>query len=96
MVPEFDAMSRVDIVSDVSFYAPEKEAHMTDDSSLTPGGEMNDEALTIEMRSDAAGHLIVWTKAGASGTLGPFTDREIAERAMAAKRIELTVNDKPF
>ena len=69
---------------------------MTDDSNLTPGGEMNDTSVTIEIKSSEEGHLIEWTKNGVSGTLGPFNDLEIAERAMEAKRIELTVNDEPL
>jgi len=69
---------------------------MTDDWNLSPGGEMNDDAFTIEMKADADGYLIEWAKAGVSGTLGPFNDLEIAERAMEAKRVELTVNDKPI
>ena len=69
---------------------------MTDDSNLTPGGEMNDMSLKIEMKSGSDGHMVEWTKNGVSGTLGPFVDREIAERALEAKRLELTVNDKPI
>jgi len=69
---------------------------MTDDTNLTPGGEMNDTSMTIEMKSGHEGHVIEWTKDGVSGTLGPFVDREIAERAMEAKRLELMVNDEPI
>lgn len=69
---------------------------MTDDSSLTPGGEMNDINMTVEMESVPQGHLVKWTKNGVSGQLGPFNDAEVAERAMEAKRVELTLNEDPI
>jgi hypothetical protein len=69
---------------------------MTDDSNFTPGGEMNDNDLIIEMKSVPEGHLVEWTKNGVLGQLGPFKDIELAERAMEAKRVELTVNPDPI
>ena len=44
---------------------------MTDDSHLTPGGEMNDaHSVTVEIRSGADGHWVDWTKGDGSGSLG--------------------------
>jgi hypothetical protein len=70
---------------------------MTDDSNLTPGGEMNDApSIVVEIRSDAEGHWVQWTKEGQSGSLGPYVDAEVAENVRAAKEIELRHNDKPI
>jgi hypothetical protein len=70
---------------------------MTDDSNLTPGGEMNDQtSVNVEIRSDSAGHWVKWTKEGESGSLGPYLAAEVAENVRAAKEIELRHNDKPI
>ncbi len=67
---------------------------MTDDTNLTPGGEMNDDpAVTI--RQTDGGYLVEWSKGAASGTLGPYHDQDTAQKVMDAKRQELVVNDKP-
>ena len=68
---------------------------MTDDTNLTPGGEMNDApSVTVEIRSDAEGHWIDWTRNDEKGSLGPYQDAEMAENVRAAKELELTHNDK--
>ena len=70
---------------------------MTDDSHLTPGGEMNDAPpVTVEIRSGADGHWVDWTKGDGSGSLGPYLDAEIAENVRDAKELELMHNDKPI
>jgi len=70
---------------------------MTDDSNLTPGGEMNDaRAVRAEIRSGVDGHWVEWTKDGLSGQLGPYQDADMAEKVRAAKDLELTHNDKPI
>ena len=68
---------------------------MTDDSNLTLGREMNDTPeVGVQIRSDAKGHWVEWTKGNESGSLGPYQDAEMAENVRAAKEIELTHNDK--
>ena len=68
---------------------------MTDDTNLTPGGEMNDApSVTVEFRSDADRHWIAGTKKQVKGTLGPNQDAVMAENVRAAKELELTHNDK--
>jgi hypothetical protein len=68
---------------------------MTDDSNLTPGGEMNDAAtVTVEIRTDADGHWVDWSKGEESGSLGPYQEVEVAENVRSAKELELTHNDK--
>jgi hypothetical protein len=70
---------------------------MTDDSNLTPGGEMNEApAITVEIRTEADGHWVEWAKGSESGSLGPYQDVEMAENVRAAKELELTRNDKPI
>ena len=68
---------------------------MTDDSNLTPGGEMKDQtSVNVAIRSDSAGHWVEWTKEGESGSLGPYVDAEVAKNVRAAKEIELRYNNK--
>jgi hypothetical protein len=70
---------------------------MTDDSKLTPGGEMNDApTVTVEIRVDADGHWVDWTKGGESGSLGPYQEPQMAENVRSAKELELTQNNKPI
>ncbi|MBW4656789.1 MAG: hypothetical protein KME20_27640 [Kaiparowitsia implicata GSE-PSE-MK54-09C] len=65
---------------------------MTDDSNLTPGGEMTAPTVTVEIESDAAGYWVKWTKVGGAGKLGPYVDAGTAENVRAAKERELTEN----
>jgi hypothetical protein len=70
---------------------------MTDDSNLTPGGEMNDPwtlTVTVEIRGDADGHWVDWTKGEESGSLGPYQELEMAGNVRSAKELELTHNAK--
>lgn len=66
---------------------------MTDDSNLTPGGEMNDPTVIVAIRSAEEGHWVDWTKDGESGSLGPYLDAAIAENVRAAKELELLTNE---
>jgi hypothetical protein len=68
---------------------------MTDDANLTPGGEMNDDPV-VEIKSDETGYTVEWSKGDASGSLGSYQDEETALKVLEAKRLELTVNDKPI
>lgn len=64
---------------------------MTDDSSLTPGGEMTTKTL-VTVRHDIEGHWVEWTKDGENGRLGPYTDSDVAEKVRSAKEHELNEN----
>ncbi len=67
---------------------------MTDDSNLTPGGEMNEtSAVTVRIRDDAEGHWVDWVKDELNGSLGPYQDREMAENVRIAKERELAENE---
>lgn len=65
---------------------------MTDDSNLTPGGEMTAPTVTVKIVSDSAGHWVKWVRAGDSSTLGPYVDADTAENVRAAKEHELNEN----
>jgi hypothetical protein len=66
---------------------------MTDDSNLTPGGEMNETSVvTVRIRDDDEGHWVDWIKNGENGSLGPYQDREMAENVRNSKERELAEN----
>lgn len=65
---------------------------MTDDTDLTPGGEMNITAVSVIIRSGEEGHWVVWSKGSESGSLGPYLDVGIAKNVRAAKELELITN----
>jgi hypothetical protein len=48
--------------------------------------------LTIDITSDDDGHTVEWVLNGRHGRLGPYLDREMAERVLEAKRLELEEN----
>jgi hypothetical protein len=66
---------------------------MTDDNNLTPGGQSNDQQVTISVVPDEEGHWVQWHKGETSGILGPYVDPDMAEQVKVAKERELLENE---
>ncbi len=50
-------------------------------------------SVAVTIRSDKDGHWVDWSKAGETGSLGPYQEVQMAEDVREAKEHELTENE---
>lgn len=56
----------------------------------------DNQSVAVIVRSDEQGHWVVWNYDGATGTLGPYEDAEMAAQVRIAKERELVANNGPL